>query len=246
MSDSIELRKAKRLKGEIIAPPDKSISHRAVILSSLAKGKSIVRNFLRAEDTMNTLNAFRKLGVKIEEVGSQKSGVRSKNSELRTPNSELVIHGKGLYGLKEPFDVIDCGNSGTTIRLLSGVLSGNPFLSVLTGDSSLRSRPMERVITPLRQMGADIMARDNDRYPPIAVRGRKLKAIKYDMPVASAQVKSALLLAGLYADGETEISEPIKSRDHSERMLKSMGAEIEVDGLTIRVQGFKGSRVKSN
>ncbi|MDP2276817.1 MAG: 3-phosphoshikimate 1-carboxyvinyltransferase, partial [Nitrospirota bacterium] len=172
------------------------------------------------------------------------SGVRSKNSELRTPNSELIIHGNGIHGLKEPDNLIDCGNSGTTIRLLSGVLSGNPFLSVLTGDSSLRSRPMGRVITPLRQMGADIMARDNDRYPPIAVRGRKLKAIKYDMPVVSAQVKSALLLAGLYADGETEISEPIKSRDHTERMLKSMGAGIEVDGLTIRIQGFKGSRVQ--
>jgi 3-phosphoshikimate 1-carboxyvinyltransferase len=240
MSDSIELRKAKRLKGEIIPPSDKSISHRAVILSSLAKGKSIVRNFLRAEDTMSTLNAFRKLGVKIEEGRGQ--GV--KGSRGQEKENDLIIHGKGLYGLKEPLDAIDCGNSGTTIRLLSGVLSGNPFLSVLTGDSSLRSRPMGRVITPLRQLGADIMARDNDRYPPIAVRGRKLKAIKYDMPVASAQVKSALLLAGLYADGETELSEPIKSRDHTERMLKSMGAGIEVDGLTIRVQGFKGSRVQ--
>lgn len=230
MSDRIELKKAKRLKGEIIPPPDKSISHRAVILSSLAKGKSIIRNFLRAEDTMTTLNAFRKLGVKIEEVGSK--------------NSELIIHGNGIHGLKESEDVIDCGNSGTTIRLLSGVLSGNPFLSVLTGDSSLRSRPMGRVINPLRQMGADIMARDNDRYPPIVVRGRKLKSIKYDMPVASAQVKSALLLAGLYADGETEISEPIKSRDHTERMLSSSGVRVDIEGLKIKIKGGQGLKAK--
>ena len=220
MSDSIELRKAKRLKGEIISPPDKSISHRAVILSSLAKGKSIVRNLLRAEDTMSTVNAFRKLGVKIEDKGKK-----------------IIIEGNGIHGLKEPEDIIDCGNSGTTMRLLSGVLSGNPFLSVLTGDSSLRSRPMRRVITPLRQMGAEIMARDNDGYPPIAVRGRKLKAIKYAMPVASAQVKSALLLAGLYADGETEISEPVKSRDHTERILSSCGVSIDIQGLRIRISG---------
>ena len=161
MSDRIELRRAKRLKGEIIPPPDKSISHRAVILSSLAKGRSIVRNFLRAEDTMSTVNAFIKLGVKIEDKGKK-----------------IIIEGKGIYGLKEPADIIDCGNSGTTMRLLSGVLSGNPFLSVLTGDSSLRSRPMGRVITPLRQMGAGIMARDNDRYPPIAVRGQKTQGNK--------------------------------------------------------------------
>ncbi len=227
MSDRIELKKAKRLKGEIIPPPDKSISHRAVILSSLAKGKSIVRNFLRAEDTMSTVNAFRKLGIKIENKGKK-----------------IIIEGKGIYGLKEPTDIINCGNSGTTIRLLSGVLSGNPFLSVLTGDSSLRSRPMGRVITPLRQMGADIMARDNDRYPPIAVRGRKLKAIKYDMPVASAQVKSALLLAGLYADGETEISEPIKSRDHTERMLSSCGVKIDIEGLKIKIKGGQELKAK--
>ena len=227
MSDRIELKKAKRLKGEIIPPPDKSISHRAVILSSLAKGKSIVRNFLRAEDTMRTMNAFRKLGVKIEDKGKK-----------------IIIEGKGIHGLKEPADIIDCGNSGTTARLMSGILAGNPFFSVLTGDDSLRQRPMARVINPLKEMGAEISGSGGDKYLPMAIKGRKLKAIKYAMPVASAQVKSALLLAGLYADGETEISEPVKSRDHTERMLKSIGAEIEVDGLTIRVQGFKGSRVQ--
>ncbi|MDP3048873.1 MAG: 3-phosphoshikimate 1-carboxyvinyltransferase [Thermodesulfovibrionales bacterium] len=248
MSDSIELRKAQRLKGELIPPPDKSISHRAVILSSLAKGKSIVRNFLRAEDTMRTMNAMKMLGVDIEQQTSRAAEQQSKGKDttalLHYCSTDLVIHSNGIHGLQEPEDVIDCGNSGTTIRLLSGVLSGNPFLSVLTGDSSLRSRPMGRVITPLRQMGADIMARDNDRYPPIAVRGRKLKAIKYDMPVASAQVKSALLLAGLYADGETEISEPIKSRDHTERMLSSYGVRIDIEGLKIKIKGGQELKAK--
>ncbi|MFZ3122025.1 MAG: 3-phosphoshikimate 1-carboxyvinyltransferase [Thermodesulfovibrionales bacterium] len=248
MSDSIELRKAKRLKGEIIPPPDKSISHRAVILSSLAKDKSIVRNFLRAEDTMSTMNAMKMLGVDIEQQTSRAAEQQSKGKDttalLHYCSTDLVIHSNGIHGLKEPEDIIDCGNSGTTIRLLSGVLSGNPFLSVLTGDSSLRSRPMGRVINPLRQMGADIMARDNDRYPPIVVRGRKLKAIKYDMPVASAQVKSALLLAGLYADGETELSEPIKSRDHTERMLSSYGVRIDIEGLKIKVKGGQELKAK--
>ena len=246
MSDSIELKKAKKLKGKIIPPPDKSISHRAVILSSLAKGKSIVRNFLRAEDTMSTLNAFRKLGVDIEEKSPPRRPPLARRGwgGEDTSSGDIIIHGKGLHGLKEPEDVIYCGNSGTTMRLLSGVLSGNPFLSVLTGDSSLRSRPMARIINPLRQMGADIMARDNDRYPPIVIRGRKLKAIKYDMPVASAQVKSALLLAGLYADGETEISEPIKSRDHTERMLSSCGVRINIERLKIKIKGGQELKAK--
>ena len=218
--DSIELNKAKRFKGKFSPPPDKSISHRAVIFSSLSKGKSVIKNFLRSEDTMRTLNAFRTLGVNIEDKGN-----------------DLIIKGNGMYTLKEPLNVIDCGNSGTTIRLLSGVLSGNPFFSVLTGDESLRKRPMARVINPLRQMGAEILARDENRYPPIAIKGRALHAIKYTMPVASAQVKSALLLAGLYADGETEITEPVKSRDHTERMLPAFGAEITVDGLRIIIKG---------
>jgi 3-phosphoshikimate 1-carboxyvinyltransferase len=139
--------------------------------------------------------------------------------------------------LSEPRDVIDCGNSGTTIRLLSGVLSGSPFFSILTGDGSLRTRPMARVISPLSLMGARIMARDNDRYPPLAIKGDNLKPIAYAMPVASAQVKSSLLLAGLYAEGDTEIVEPIKSRDHSEKMLPAFGAELSVEGLKTIVRG---------
>ena len=218
--DRIELTGKRYLRGEFVPPPDKSISHRAVIFSSLAKGRSSVKNFLRAEDTLSTVSAFRSLGVEIEERGD-----------------ELLIHGKGIHGLQEPGNVIDCRNSGTTMRLLSGLLSGSPFFSVLSGDDSLRRRPMQRVIAPLREMGAEILGRDSDRYPPLAIRGGALTPIRYCLPVASAQVKSAILLAGLYAEGETEIIEPLQSRDHTERMLPAFGAEIAVDGLSVKVKG---------
>lgn len=216
--DRIEITKAIRFYGEVTPPPDKSISHRAVMFSSLAKGKGIVRNFLRAQDTESTMHAFRALGVGIEDLGHT-----------------LVIHGKGLHGLTEPADIIDCGNSGTTIRLLSGVLAANPFFSVLTGDSSLRSRPMARIIKPLSLMGAEIAGRDNNRYAPFAIRGGSLRPITYDMPMASAQVKSAILLAGLYAGGITMITEPAKSRDHTERMLPAFGADLRTDGLNVSI-----------
>jgi 3-phosphoshikimate 1-carboxyvinyltransferase len=218
--DRIEITRASAFKGEVVPPPDKSISHRAVMFSSLARGKGIVRNFLRAQDTESTMNAFRALGIDIEDQGHT-----------------LIINGNGLHGLKEPSDVIDCGNSGTTIRLLSGVLAANPFFSVLTGDSSLRSRPMARVINPLRLMGARISGRDNDRLAPFAINGGRLKPISYDMPMASAQVKSSVLLAGLYTDGVTEVKEPARSRDHSERMLPAFGADMRTDGLTVHVRG---------
>lgn len=227
--DRIELNKAKRFKGEFSPTPDKSISHRAVIFSSLSKGESIIRNFLRAEDPMSTVNAFRALGVDINDKGD-----------------DIVVNGNGIYGLAESHNIIDCGNSGTTIRLLSGVLAGNPFFSVLTGDESLRIRPMARVINPLQQMGAEIMARAENKYPPLAIKGKKLQSIQYKMPVASAQVKSAILLAGLYADGETVIAEPAKSRDHTERMLPAFGASINVNGLHVSVKGgneLKGAEV---
>jgi 3-phosphoshikimate 1-carboxyvinyltransferase len=218
--DRIEFIKAKRFQGEFYPPPDKSISHRSIIFSSLSKGKSFIKNFLRAEDPMSTLNAFRSLGVDIDDRGD-----------------DIIVNGKGIYGLKEPEDVIDCGNSGTTIRLLSGVLAGNPFFSVLTGDGSLRSRPMGRVIIPLTRMGAGIIARAGNKYPPIAIQGKKLQSIQYPLPVASAQLKSAILLAGLYADGETLIIEPSRSRDHTERMLPSFGADIKIDGLNVSIKG---------
>jgi 3-phosphoshikimate 1-carboxyvinyltransferase len=216
----IELERASSLRGEISPPPDKSVSHRAIIISSIAEGKSVVRNFLRAGDTLSTVNAMRSLGVEIEEQGS-----------------EMVVSGSGLRGLTEPANVINCGNSGTTMRLLSGVLAGNLFLSVLAGDESLSRRPMLRVINPLSLMGATIMARDGDRFPPIAIRGGGLNGIRFKMPVASAQVKSAVLLAGLYAEGTTEIVEPFKSRDHTERMLPMYGVNVDVDGLSIKIMG---------
>ncbi|MDA8078454.1 MAG: 3-phosphoshikimate 1-carboxyvinyltransferase [Nitrospiraceae bacterium] len=217
--DSVQISPAMSLRGEFSSPPDKSISHRAVMFSSLAKGRSVVKNFLRAQDTESTMNAFRSLGVQIEDRGDT-----------------LLIDSRGLRGLTEAHDVIDCGNSGTTIRLISGVLAGNPFFSVLTGDKSLRSRPMGRVIKPLSLMGADISARAEDRYPPLAIRGGRLNGIAYEMPIASAQVKSSVILAGLYAEGETVVVEPAKSRDHTERMLPAFGADLVVDGLTVRVR----------
>jgi 3-phosphoshikimate 1-carboxyvinyltransferase len=218
---TVELTKSRGLRGEVTPPPDKSISHRSIMFSALAEGRSIVRNFLRAEDPLSTIKAFRMLGVPIQDKG----------------DGEVIIDGKGLRGLTEPFDIIDCGNSGTTIRLISGILAGNPFLSILTGDDSIKQRPMARVITPLKQMGAKISARANDRYPPIAITGTQLKAIDYEMPIASAQVKSCVLLAGLYADGTTTLMEPQRSRDHTERMLSAMGAEIKVQGLQVLISG---------
>lgn len=207
------------LKGEIIPPPDKSISHRAIMFASLAKGKSRIKNFLWAKDPISSMNAMKSLGVDIEV----------------TETSEIAVYGKGLHSLKESEDIIDCGNSGTTIRLLSGILAGQPFLSILTGDESLRQRPMKRIIKPLSMMGADILGRKENSLPPLVIKGGSLKGINYEMPIASAQVKSCILLAGLYADGETTVIEPHKSRDHTEKMLKSMGANIEVNGNIVKI-----------
>lgn len=221
---TIELSRTSSIKGELTVPPDKSISHRAIMFASLAEGKSIIRRPLMAEDPISTMNAFRMLGIEIEDTKNQ-------------DGCELIINGKGLYGLTEAFDVINCGNSGTTIRLISGILAGNPFFSVLTGDDSLRQRPMARVINPLREMGAMINARASDKYPPIAIKGGALSSMHYDMPIASAQVKSCLILAGLYAKGITTLTEPFKSRDHTERMLGAMNADIEIDGNSIKIKG---------
>ncbi len=223
----VEFERSKGLRGEVVPPPDKSISHRAIMFASVAEGKSVVRNFLRAEDPLSTIRAMRMLGIRIHEAES----------------GDVTIDGKGLDGFTEPFDVIDCGNSGTTIRLISGLLSGNSFLSILTGDDSLKQRPMARVINPLKEMGAVISARGGDRYPPVAIRGGGLKAVNYQMPIASAQVKSCLILAGLYADGTTIITEPQKSRDHTERMLAAMGADLKVQGLSVSIKG--GSKLRA-
>jgi len=213
------IEKTNFLKGEITPPPDKSISHRAVIFASLAKGESRIKNFLWAKDPISSLNAMKSLGVKIE-VNDIK---------------EIIVQGEGLQSLKEPEDVIDCGNSGTTIRLLSGILAGQPFLSILSGDESLRQRPMKRIIEPLRQMGVEICSRAENRFPPVVIRGGNLKGISYEMPIASAQIKSAILLAGLFAKGDTTVKEPHKSRDHTEKMLKSMGVELYITNNTIKI-----------
>lgn len=198
------------LHGEITVPGDKSISHRSIMFGALAHGKTHVSGFLQGEDNLSTLNAFKAMGVEIDQHG----------------NGDLTIHGCGLHGLKEPTDVLDCGNSGTTIRLMSGLLAGQSFFSVLTGDQYLRKRPMGRVVDPLAQMGAKILGREQGQCAPLAIQGQPLNAIDYTSPVASAQVKSAILLAGLYADGVTTVNEPHLSRDHSERMLRHFGVEV--------------------
>jgi 3-phosphoshikimate 1-carboxyvinyltransferase len=190
------------------------------MLGSLARGTTLVRGFLRGEDTISTLNAFRAMGVTACDDGET-----------------IRIHGAGLHGLTEPDDVLDCGNSGTSMRLLTGMLAGQDFLAVLTGDRYLRNRPMGRVIEPLVGMGATIFGRAGRTRAPLAIQGRILKGISFESPVASAQVKSALLLAGLFADGETLVTEPSLSRDHSERMLRYFGADIEPLPNGARIRG---------
>ncbi len=215
------VRTAKVVRGTTGVSPNKSISHRAAIFNGIATGEALVENFQRGADCLATLSCLRRLGV-----------------DWRWRNeSTLLIRGAGLRGLREPAAVLDCRNSGTTMRLLTGLLAAQPFFSVVTGDASLRSRPMRRVIEPLTQMGADISGRDGDRLAPLAIRGASLRGIRYPLPVASAQVKSALLLAALYAEGETIIEEPAPTRDHTERMLRAMGADVDFgEGPVIRIQ----------
>jgi len=219
--NSISITQRRPLRGEVIPPPDKSISHRAIILGAISEGKNIIKNFLYAEDPLRTIKAFRQMGIEIK--GFKGLG-------------NIVINGKGLGGLKEPGEIIECGNSGTTMRLLCGVLAGQPFRATLTGDESLKGRPMQRVITPLTEMGAKITSKAGG-YPPLTVEGGTLKAINYKSPIPSAQVKSAILLAGLYCDGITTVEEPDKSRDHTERMLKAQGAGIEIRELSVCIKG---------
>jgi 3-phosphoshikimate 1-carboxyvinyltransferase len=205
------------LKGELRAPSDKSISHRTIMLGSLNKGETVVKNFLRSEDCLNTLKAFLELGVEIKDTGK-----------------EIIIKGKGKRALKEPFNVIDLGNSGTSIRLISGILAGQPFYSVLTGDKYLRKRPMDRIAIPLRMMGAEVFGREDGKYPPLTIIGKeKLRGIDYKSPKSSAQVKSCILLAGLFTDESVSVVEPAKSRDHTEKMLQAFGVDVIVDGLKV-------------
>ena len=212
-----EIEAVHQLKGEIEVPGDKSISHRAVMLGSIAEGKTRVKKWLFAEDILNTIRAFQGLGVEIE-VGE-----------------ELIIKGRGKSGLRAPTKPIDFGNSGTGMRLLAGILSGQPFKSVLTGDETLNKRPMKRIMEPLRLMGAEIKAMPGD-LAPITIQGGKLKGIEYKLPVASAQVKSSILLASIYAEGITRLTEPAPTRDHTERLLKHFGGQIEKQGLEIKMK----------
>jgi len=222
------------LMGALTVPGDKSITHRAIILSALARGTSTLHGYLPSEDCLRTIAAFQQMGVPIHVESDGAIPV-------------LRITGKGLHGLSEPADVIDCGNSGTTLRLLSGLLSGQPFFSVLTGDASLRSRPMRRVVDPLRKMGGVIFGRENGAFAPLAISGSARSGIDYHLPIPSAQVKSALLLAGLTASGTTRISEPLPSRDHTERMLRYFGASFKQNGTGMEVHGnvaFEGREIE--
>ncbi|MBC1553329.1 3-phosphoshikimate 1-carboxyvinyltransferase [Listeria booriae] len=216
------------LNGTIRVPGDKSISHRSIMFGALANGKTTVSNFLKGEDCLSTIGVFRALGVRIEEFPDK-----------------IVVHGTGWDGLKRPDETLDVGNSGTTIRLMLGILAGRPFDATLEGDASIAKRPMGRVMLPLREMGAIFEAKDAN-FAPVKVTGTKLQPMTYTLPVASAQVKSAIIFAALQADGETTIIEKEKTRDHTEQMIRQFGGAITTDGLTIRVNGgqeFQGQNV---
>lgn len=221
MPSEIRITGTQGLRGEIIAPGDKSISHRSVILGSLASGTTRVKGFLESEDCLNTARVFQAMGVNI---GFPSAG-------------ELIIEGVGLSGLKEPVDILDVGNSGTGIRLICGVLAGQPFYTVITGDESIKKRPMGRVVEPLKEMGALIFGREGGNKAPLTIVGGELWPIQYKSPVASAQVKSAILLAGLFADGDTSVTEPTLSRNHTELMLRGFGASVKSEGTTATVTG---------
>lgn len=208
------------LTGEIQVPGDKSISHRAVMFSSIANGVTTIENYLDGEDCLSTINCFQKLGVTVEQ-----------------DNTNVTVYGNGLEGLQEPKEILDVGNSGTTARLMLGILAGRSFHSVIVGDESIAKRPMRRVTNPLRKLGANITGREDANYTPITINGGGLNGIAYDSPIASAQVKSAILLAGLQAEGETTVIEPFKSRDHTERMLRAFGCKVVEDGNTVKLEG---------
>lgn len=226
----MRIKQAGALRGTVTVPGDKSISHRAVMFGALADGDTHIDNFLMGEDCLATVRCFRALGVECSEP----------------VDGKLTVHGRGLYGLKEPEDILNAANSGTTMRLLLGILAGQSFFSILTGDKSLRRRPMGRVTGPLGRMGAQIFGRKEGGLAPLAIKGGNLKGISFNSPVASAQVKSAVLLAGLFAEGETTVTEPSRSRDHTERMLQHFGVKINIDDTSINLSGhqrLKGCKV---
>lgn len=214
----MELKHAKHLKGTISIPGDKSISHRAIMFGAISDGTTEITNFLQGADCLSTISCFRKMGISIE------------NNQDR-----VIVHGKGLHGLCEPDSILDVGNSGTTTRLISGILAGQPFSSTLNGDASIQKRPMKRVLTPLSLMGANVTSQKGNDCAPLAFSPSALKGIHYDSPVASAQVKSCVLLAGLYADGCTAVTEPVLSRNHTELMLGAFGADLTFSGTTAAI-----------
>ncbi len=223
------LKKTDYLKGEVTIPGDKSISHRAVMFGSLAEGTTEVTNFLQGADCLSTIDCFRKMGIEIE----------------NTPE-HILIHGKGLHGLSAPAYTLDAGNSGTTTRLISGILAAQPFVTTLTGDASIQKRPMRRIMEPLSMMGADITSINGNDCAPLRIAGSPLHGIHYHSKVASAQVKSSILLAGLYADGKTSVTEPTVSRNHSEIMLSCFGADIRTEGKTVTISPepvLKGQKI---
>ncbi|MBI5699776.1 3-phosphoshikimate 1-carboxyvinyltransferase [Candidatus Saganbacteria bacterium] len=242
---TLKISRTNKLHGEVYIPGDKSISHRAVMLGAIADGETVIDNFLDSEDCLATLDCFRKLGIE-----SRKSKVE---------NRKLVkIQGKGLHGLSKPDGALNVGNSGTTIRLISGILAGQSFETTITGDASIQKRPMKRIAEPLSRMGAGISGREgrdvrekeggggSEIYPPLTISGGKLRPIEYKLPMASAQVKSCVLLAGLYAEGETCVIEPAPSRDHTERMLSYLGVKFAKLGNTVSVCGpasFEGRTI---
>ena len=206
------------LQGEIQIPGDKSISHRAIMFGALALGTTEIYNFLQGADCLSTIHCFQKLGIEIENLGSL-----------------IKVHGKGLHGLCASSSILDVGNSGTTARLITGILAAQPFASVLTGDESIQRRPMDRIITPLSMMGASITSHKKTRYCPLSIEGKSLTGIHYDSPVASAQVKSSILLAGLYANGTTSVTEPYVSRNHTELMLEQFGVPVTTHNTTVSI-----------
>lgn len=217
------------LKGELSIPGDKSISHRSIMFGALSDGLTEASNFLTGADCLSTISCFRQMGIDIEQNGEH-----------------VLVRGKGLHGLSAPSATLDAGNSGTTVRLMSGILSGQSFSSVITGDASIQKRPMKRVMTPLQMMQADIQSINDNGCAPLEIHGKPLRSIDYNSPVASAQVKSCVLLAGLYADGITSVTEPVVSRNHSELMLRYFGAELETKNKTVFIKPepvLKGQKV---
>ena len=233
---SIRVKGKSPLKGVFSLPGDKSISHRAVMLGAIANGLTEVNGFATGEDCAHTVKALQSLGVDIKFVGVRfiepvRTGV------MNVAPTKLIIEGRGLHGLKKADEIIDAGNSGTTIRILLGILAGQPFQTCITGDESLKRRPMRRVTEPLVKMGARISGRNGANFAPLTIEGGVLRPIPHVSPIPSAQVKSAVLLAGLYADGKTQVTEPLLSRDHTERMLRYFGAEISIEEWTIAIKG---------